>query len=125
MLIYVAMLQWEKNGEKYQFNCQHGPKECLGNTLHACALSKYNFTDALNFVYKTEAALKGQRRPNVMDIMQDIAKKEGLNFDIIKQCSEDKDGQELLLEAGKKTKAVHPKITFVPTVVFNNVSFVL
>jgi interferon gamma-inducible protein 30 len=36
----------EKQGsEGWEFTCQHGPHECLGNTIQACAL-KY-ITDVL------------------------------------------------------------------------------
>lgn len=27
-----------KEEEKTKFKCQHGPKECYGNGLHACAI---------------------------------------------------------------------------------------
>ena len=31
--------------DEYKFTCQHGPNECLGNILEACAL--FYITDAL------------------------------------------------------------------------------
>lgn len=34
----------------YDFECQHGPEECYGNMLHACAIDKVkNHTAAFNF----------------------------------------------------------------------------
>ena len=34
----VSFWQVRKAGDSYEFSCQHGPVECLGNTVHNCAV---------------------------------------------------------------------------------------
>jgi interferon, gamma-inducible protein 30 len=33
----------QQNGSNWAFTCQHGAKECLGNTIQACGIRKYDY----------------------------------------------------------------------------------
>lgn len=40
-----------QNGSEWIFTCQHGPRECEGNVIEACALKKYDLaSQALPFI---------------------------------------------------------------------------
>lgn len=42
--------QWYSN-DSYQFECQHGPRECYGNIVQACAINIfYDADDIFNYV---------------------------------------------------------------------------
>ena len=41
-------MQFKESSEGgYTFECQHGPTECLGNTVHACAARHVNSPSVL------------------------------------------------------------------------------
>jgi len=107
--------------DRVDFYCHHGPKECRGNMIHACALNEYknNFTLVLPFIECMEYDLMGKPKPNVDQFARDCAKENEVSWDQIETCINGSVGQQLLMEAGKKTKAMRPKISFVPTVVIN------
>ena len=35
--LYQLIIQTSNRGDEFRFRCQHGPRECQGNTYHACA----------------------------------------------------------------------------------------
>lgn len=39
-MIFYFYLQQTRDGEAYKFTCHHGPAECKGNKIHACAIKK-------------------------------------------------------------------------------------
>ena len=44
------LLQWYSN-DSYQFECQHGTKECFGNIVQACAIKVFHEPiDIFNYV---------------------------------------------------------------------------
>lgn len=40
----------DKYGRDYDFNCQNGVKECIGNILYQCALTNYFETASFPFI---------------------------------------------------------------------------
>jgi interferon gamma-inducible protein 30 len=45
------------NGSSWSFTCQHGPNECVGNLIEACAINMYDwYTQALPFIICIEAS---------------------------------------------------------------------
>ncbi|KAH9529367.1 DNA-directed RNA polymerases I and III subunit RPAC1, variant 2 [Dermatophagoides farinae] len=42
-----------------------------------------------------------------------------IDWKYVDECASGNRGKQLLVEAGRKTKAIKPKISFVPTIIFN------
>ncbi len=38
MMNTLIQFQYQQSPRGYTFKCQHGPAECLGNMVHACAI---------------------------------------------------------------------------------------
>ena len=53
------------------------------------------------------------------------AKDNKMDWDSIDACATGEEGRKLLLEAGKKTKALRPKLSFVPTIVLSEVWIII
>eukprot|EP00096_Caligus_rogercresseyi_P001701 TRINITY_DN1283_c0_g1_i2.p1 TRINITY_DN1283_c0_g1~~TRINITY_DN1283_c0_g1_i2.p1 ORF type:complete len:226 (-),score=42.14 TRINITY_DN1283_c0_g1_i2:35-712(-) len=99
----------------YTFSCQHGEEECAGNMVHACS-AKYieSQSSLINFV---ACMMKDRGRPYDKGII--CARENNVNWAPIQKCSQNIEGQRLLAEAGEKTNALNPSLTFVPTVELN------
>lgn len=113
----AEIYQYQDSSDVY---CQHGPKECRGNILHSCALKEYeyNYTQVLPFIDCTMHKFFTNRRPDIDLISQNCANENHISWTKIESCAT-REGQQLLIDAGKKTKAVRPRITFIPTIVLN------
>ncbi|XP_015118814.1 GILT-like protein 1 [Diachasma alloeum] len=103
-------------------NCQHGPLEYLGNKAHACALDQIRNLRgertakqslAVNFV---DCAL-GRRDPATA--ARQCAATLGLNS--IDHCLTSEIGDNLLAACGYQTRCLNPPLSFVPTIVVDNV----
>ncbi|XP_014356162.2 GILT-like protein 2 [Papilio machaon] len=93
----------DENGD-YTIKCQHGPPECYGNKLHACALNLLqNKTQALIF----NACLMTRRRNShgSDDKAADACGTElNLDSNTIKECAKSNKGDELLKYYGEESK---------------------
>ncbi|KAM3967571.1 gamma-interferon-inducible-lysosomal thiol reductase-like [Aphomia sociella] len=101
---------------KLIFKCQHGPKECYGNKLHACALDIINnATAALLFnICMTDPADDNGSNDPAADA---CGKKMSINSSPIKECAKSDKGDELLEYYSKESEKVH--YNFVPYVLIN------
>ncbi|KAB0799211.1 hypothetical protein PPYR_05229 [Photinus pyralis] len=114
---YGKASQTQENG-KWFFRCQHGPPECHGNILQACGLATdKSQAQKVDFVY----CVMNQWDPSSDDAIEKCSGKLGLTSDAIFQCANSGEGEILLAKNGVQTHAVTPKITFIPTIVFNGV----
>ncbi|KAB0794251.1 hypothetical protein PPYR_13871 [Photinus pyralis] len=114
---YGKASQYQQSG-KWVFKCQHGPSECRGNMLQACGLATDKSQDQkVDFVY----CVMKQWNPSGDQAIEQCSGKLGLKSDAIFQCANSAQGSDLLAKNGKQTHAVKPKITFIPTIVFNGV----
>ena len=60
--------------DSVDFYCQHGPKECHGNMVHACALAEYrNLGQVLPFIECMEYELYGKPKPNISLIASKVS----------------------------------------------------
>ncbi|KAK5650808.1 hypothetical protein RI129_001837 [Pyrocoelia pectoralis] len=102
----------------WSFECQHGPEECRGNKLQACGLAQSQDQDQkVDFV----GCVMAQNYPPADSSITMCASRAKLNGEAIIQCADSAKGDELLAINGDKTHAVTPRITFVPTIVFDGV----
>lgn len=103
----------------YEFKCQHGPEECQGNKLHACAISKLGVKQEVivSFVKCTESITEGP----IADRGEKCAKELAIEFEEIKKCFNGPEGDKLLAEMGDKTEEENKKHgrNYVPWIVLN------
>ncbi|KAG8236601.1 hypothetical protein J437_LFUL016850 [Ladona fulva] len=102
------------NTTENDFVCQHGPDECTGNKLQACALSHLTDQDQkMKFVncFMGSSNVKSSTECATL-----------INFDArkIEDCANSTEGYDALKKLGDKTKNLSPPLKSVPTVVFNN-----
>jgi len=95
----------EKDGH-YEFQCQHGPLECYGNKLHACAIDIIkNMTTSVLF---NGCMMESSENLGSDDITADQC---GIRLKIdsapIKECAKGDKGSILLKQYGEETKRLH------------------
>ncbi|KAF4521313.1 hypothetical protein B566_EDAN002317 [Ephemera danica] len=109
-----ASTQQEASG-KYLFNCQHGPTECHGNKVHACAVESVAPSDLL--LRYTTCMISDNSDPD--EAGRKCANSLGIEWEPIKKCTHSEEGDKLLAQHGESTKRLHPKVAFIPTIRVN------
>ena len=105
----------EGSGKDLKFYCQHGPRECKGNTIQACALNQYPLDKVLPFIECMEKA-------GLPDIASSsCATSNGLDNANITTCADNTEGKELLLKMAQATESLNPRAHFVPWININGV----
>ncbi|RPA85084.1 hypothetical protein BJ508DRAFT_412225 [Ascobolus immersus RN42] len=66
--------------------CMHGPTECLGNVVNACAQKEYPSDKSMPF---THCLLDDYRNVPKEDLLLRCAKENGLEFETINECASD------------------------------------
>ncbi|NP_001155577.1 gamma-interferon-inducible lysosomal thiol reductase-like precursor [Acyrthosiphon pisum] len=99
------------------FTCQHGPKECRGNTIHNCVLKRIQ--DSKAQVDYVNCAMYDPDQPG--HIEKTCVEESGLNVDQVQKCFSSSEGYEMMLKAEIETKTMTPGPLFVPTIVFDDV----
>lgn len=103
---------FRKEGDSYDFSCQHGPVECLGNTVHNCAVK---------YVQQPLPYIKCMMDNNYdpMAIGKQCADMLDINWEVIERCANSNEGKQLLATAGSESLGVQPHLSFIPTVALN------
>ncbi|KAF5273398.1 hypothetical protein FQA39_LY07415 [Lamprigera yunnana] len=114
---YGKASQTLKNN-KWHFKCQHGPEECIGNKQQACALAKI---DDQWKVVQFVNCLMSNYDPVDKKLIEECATALEISAARIFNCSESSEGDELLARYGNQTLALHPRVSFVPTIIYNDV----
>ncbi|XP_063908750.1 GILT-like protein 1 [Zophobas morio] len=96
------------------FTCQHGPNECYGNEIQACAIS----IDPQNSIQFVDCAMASDDASNDENLQQ-CAESSAISWDSIKECISSGLGDQLFVHYGELTDSAH--INFVPTIFFNGV----
>jgi hypothetical protein len=110
--------QWYSN-DSYQFECHHGPKECFGNIIQACAINIFQEpADIFNYVTCLMTEVNPSDVTNATYPVDSCGK--DLDVDKVKTCANGKDGQTYLSEMGNKTSKLDPQLQSVPAVAINN-----
>jgi len=96
----------------YTFECQHGEQECTGNIFHACVAEKVE--DPAKKLEIIKCMISDNYEPE--NIAKKCAGEGGIDFQEILSCATGSEGQELHYQAGVKTEALTPKVSFIPTI---------
>lgn len=105
-------MQYTKGPHAYTFQCQHGPQECLGNTVHACAAQHVSSAPVL--LEYVKCMISNNYDP--LAVGKRCAEENGVDWEPVRACAEGREGQDLLAAAGDKTDALKPKVSFIPTI---------
>ncbi|KAK4883208.1 hypothetical protein RN001_006527 [Aquatica leii] len=104
------------NGE-WEFQCQHGLSECVGNRYQACGLALNKCQDKqIEYIN----CLMGSVNASSQNTLEKCASKLDVPAVDIMKCSQSRRGDQLLAKYGDQTHKVQPMITFVPTIIFND-----
>jgi len=103
-----------QGNDRWTFRCQHGPNECRGNMMQACAI-KYNPSQQ-KIVPFVHCVMTAGNPPNSG---KQCAEKTGLDWNQISQCAEGAEGESLLHDMGVKTDTQKPRIHFIPWITIN------
>ena len=111
--------QFTEAGDGWSFVCQHGPRECEGNTVQACVLSQVS--DPLELVPLINCIMGADFPPDSADICLEMLDITTTSPERVKECVDSTEGSNLLHEIGVETKNLDPPLTGVPWILFNDV----
>lgn len=100
-----------RSDDSISFSCQHGPDECAGNMVQACALNLLPQDKQVDFV----RCMLTSRRPQSSG--PSCAASLSLSYADVESCVSGSAGPKFLMEMGQKTEALRPKLSFVPWIV--------
>ncbi|XP_027335785.1 gamma-interferon-responsive lysosomal thiol protein-like [Abrus precatorius] len=96
------------------FDCQHGPYECLLNTVEACAINIWpELSKHFPFIYCVEDLVYNEKSGE----WESCFEKLDLDSKPITQCYNSEEGKELELQYEAETSALQPPHKYVPWVV--------
>ncbi|KAJ8751264.1 hypothetical protein K2173_016445 [Erythroxylum novogranatense] len=98
------------------FVCQHGPWECLLNTVEACAIHFWpKLEDHFPFIYCVEDLVYNRKYPEWETCFKIL----NLDPEPITKCYKSGQGKQLELKNAAETNALQPPHKYVPWVVVN------
>lgn len=101
---------------EFQFVCQHGNNECLGNKAHACALAKLTKDESAAFI---NCMMTSFEAPSDAE---SCAQELGINYAAtIGPCYNSWEGPTLLAAHGIKTHDLNPTLYYVPWITYDDV----
>lgn len=109
------------DGFEYVFPCQHGPDECFGNHLQACAIQALGTQE--NYV-PFIMCMEGNDTVSQEMSSFECAKTLGIDLDAVKACVQGKDGNALMRTIGETTEGLKPPAgpkEYVPWITLNGV----
>ncbi|XP_055587220.1 GILT-like protein 1 [Uranotaenia lowii] len=118
---------YRTQGSEVQFDCHHGPNECYGNKVHACALyhiqgNSYqpnNTKEALVLEYVNCLMERAQFKDGVFPGKACADAFEIHNYETIETCANSTEGSSLLRNYGDETeKLLKGGLKNVPTIAF-------
>ncbi|NXS45442.1 GILT reductase, partial [Balaeniceps rex] len=110
------VLQEEIVSGKWQFQCQHGPEECLGNMIEACLMHEAkNFSTYFPVIFCLESGTSVTK--NLDACLQIYAPQ--LDRDRIAACVQGDTGATLMHRNAQLTEALDPPHQYVPWIVIN------
>lgn len=111
----------DNEGVDYVFPCQHGPDECFGNHLQACAIDMLSTQDRyVPFIM----CMEGNDTVSQEMSSFDCAKSLGISLDEVRKCVQGKQGNDLMRTIGQVTEGLKPPAgpkEYVPWITLNGV----
>ncbi|XP_063594564.1 gamma-interferon-inducible lysosomal thiol reductase-like [Penaeus indicus] len=107
----TARTTQEKNG-KITFDCQHGPRECEGNIVHACVTNLIK--DEAKQIAIVHCMIDRNEQPMVVG--KKCVEKHGEKWGSISSCVTSDKGASILKHMGEMTHRLKPEVTFIPTI---------
>lgn len=104
-----------KNGDHFEFSCQHGPNECYGNVVEVCGLNKLDYETGLRFMVCMEEGIVKYDKYINKALIHCINDQELLKN--ILDCATGIEGNLLQHEVAHATPVDHK---YVPWIVFND-----
>ncbi|XP_037945782.1 GILT-like protein 1 [Teleopsis dalmanni] len=126
-LVPFGKSQYSTQGPDVLFTCHHGPNECYGNKVHACAIEliqansyQTEFTrESLTLDFVNCMMKVGKNFPDNVYPGARCARENHIStWENIQQCANSTDGSALLKKQGDATNNFQNPLVSVPTVVF-------
>ncbi|CAH1774015.1 unnamed protein product [Owenia fusiformis] len=106
-----------KKGDMWEFDCQHGKEECIGNLIETCAIHiSNNVTRWFPFIHCIEIA---EDLPKASAIR--CAQMYKIDYSAVQKCMASDKGNLLEHQMALKTNALSPPHKYVPWVTLNGV----
>lgn len=119
-LVPYGNAEERRSGDKWVFECQHGPKECQGNLIETCAIALLkNISVSFPFIHCFEENTEKSEDPQPAEIAEKCAKSLGIDYSPIGTCVSDLQGNSLEHQMAVKTNALEPQHQYVPWVTLN------
>merc|ERR1719186_55266 len=106
------------NGDGWDFTCQHGDAECVGNLMQACILNQV--TDPEEYVPLISCIMAADYPPTAAQQCIPDLGISTTDYDTVKKCATSVEGQNLLHDIGVETHALDPALYFVPWILFHD-----
>jgi hypothetical protein len=110
---------FETSVNEINFRCKHGEEECLGNSLHACALNILPKSKAIDYILCFMSNIRDNNYDNFLTT--DLCSKQ-LNFlsDDIKRCATGRNGSLLMLAILQNKNKLSDTVSESPWVILNS-----
>ncbi|KAK6618078.1 hypothetical protein RUM44_002520 [Polyplax serrata] len=99
----------------WRITCQHGPQECLGNAIQACAIARYPDTEMqIKFIH---CVMSDNFPPAVGS---KCARMLNYPYNGVEECARSDEGNTLIANYGDRTMEFKDSLRFIPTIVLDN-----
>jgi hypothetical protein len=131
-LIPFGRSTYSTSGADVNFQCKHGPNECYGNKVQACAIDHIqvdsfqneNTKESLTLSYIHCLMSKTNNFPDAIYPTRRCADEVQVkNPDVIEQCANSTEGSKLLQKMGEETNKLDPPLDGVPTITIKTNKF--
>ena len=102
------------NGTVLTHSCQHGPNECYGNKVHACAIASLESGTAAAFV---NCSMSQPDPPSAGPVCANLL---NVSYSRIEECVNSQEGEFLLAAYGVRTHSQTPSVYWLPWITYNN-----
>merc|ERR1711936_105733 len=113
-----AHMKQDSETGQYQFNCQHGPKECQGSIIEGCLINKMSDMSPVATIACIESS--DPSNPKTTQKCMQSTDVTSPTFDEIQQCANGEEGNKIFAQLGKETSQLKPRHKYVPWIIFND-----